>query len=88
MAPRSDDILTGVIRVVSPMTEDRRENSGDQKQHHNECGSSEMDHAYRAHTLRIVSVRSTVDETIQPFEKEQRMFALIRQLSRYILISG
>ena len=54
----------------------------------NEWGSSEMDHAYRAHTLRIFSVRSTVDETIQPFEKEQRMFALIRQLSRYILISG
>jgi len=65
-----------------------REKSRDQKQHHNEWGSSEMDHAYRAHTLRIFSVRSTVDETIQPFEKEQRMFALIRQLSRYILISG
>ena len=87
MVPRSDDILTGVIRVVSPMSEDRRENSGDQKQHY-EWGSREMDHAYRAHTLRIFSVRSTVDETIQPFEKEQRMFALIRQLSRYILISG
>ena len=47
-----------------------------------------MEYAYRSHTLRIFSVRSTMDETILPFDKEQPMFALIRQLSRYILISG
>ena len=47
-----------------------------------------MDDAYRSHTLRVYSVRSTVDETILPFNKERPMFAFIRQLSRYILISG
>jgi hypothetical protein len=47
-----------------------------------------MDDANRAYTLRVYSVRSTVDETILPFNKEQPMFALIRQWSRYILISN
>ena len=42
----------------------------------------------RTHTLRIYSVRSTVDTTIVPLNKEQPMFALIRQFSRYILISN
>jgi hypothetical protein len=42
----------------------------------------------RTHTLRVYSVRSTVDGTTPPSNKEPPMFALIRQLSRYILISN
>ena len=47
-----------------------------------------MDDAKPAHTLRVYSVGPTVDDTITPFNKEQPMFALIRQWSRYILISN
>ena len=43
---------------------------------------------HHSHTLRVSRVRSTLDDTTPPFSKEQPMFALIRQLSRYILISG
>ena len=42
----------------------------------------------RTHTLRVCSERPTVDDTTIPFNKEQPMFALIRQWSRYILISN
>jgi hypothetical protein len=41
-----------------------------------------------SHTLRVSRVRSTPDDTTSPFNKEQPVFALIRQLSRYILISN
>ena len=51
-------------------------------------GNCAMDDASRAHTLRVYSVRSAVDDTILPSNKEQPMFAYIRQWSRYILISG
>ena len=40
------------------------------------------------HTLRVLSVRSSVDATTLPSNKEQPVFALIRQWSRYILISN
>jgi hypothetical protein len=43
---------------------------------------------WHSHALRVSRVRSTLDDTTTPFNKEQPMFALIRQLSRYILISG
>ena len=43
---------------------------------------------HHSHTLRVSRVRSTLDATTPPFNKERPMFALIRQLSRYILISG
>jgi|GEM_PF-3792787 len=42
----------------------------------------------RTHTLRVYSARPTVDATTLPLDKEQPMFALIRQWSRYILISN
>jgi hypothetical protein len=42
----------------------------------------------RTHTLRVYCVRSIVDGTTPPSNKEPPMFALIRQLSRYILISN
>ena len=47
-----------------------------------------MEDAKHAHTFRVYSVRSTVDDTISSFDKEQPMLAFIRQWSRYILISG
>jgi hypothetical protein len=47
-----------------------------------------MEDVTQTHTLRVCSVRPTVDDTILPFNKEQPMFALIRQWSRYILISN
>jgi hypothetical protein len=43
---------------------------------------------HRTHTLPASRVRSTLDDTTSPFGKEQPVFALIRQLSRYILISN
>jgi hypothetical protein len=42
----------------------------------------------RTHTLRVLSVRSTMDATTIRLNKEQPMIALIRQWSRYILISN
>ena len=47
-----------------------------------------MEDAKHAHTLRVYSVRPTVDDTTLPFNKEQPMLAFIRQWSRYILISN
>jgi hypothetical protein len=47
-----------------------------------------MEDVKHSHTLRVYSVGSTVDDTIIPLNKEQPMFALIRQWSRYILISN
>jgi hypothetical protein len=47
-----------------------------------------MDDVTHAHTLRVYSVRPTVDDTTTPFTTEQPMFAFIRQFSRYILISN
>lgn len=43
---------------------------------------------HHSHTVRVSRVGSTLDDTSLPFNKEQAMFALIRQLSRYILISN
>jgi hypothetical protein len=40
------------------------------------------------HTLRVSRERSVPDDTTSPFNKEQPVFALIRLLSRYILISN
>jgi hypothetical protein len=50
--------------------------------------SAAMDDMNRTHTLRVCSARSTVDDATLPFNSEQPMFALIRQWSRYILISN
>ena len=47
-----------------------------------------MDDGSRTHTLRVLTVRSTMDGTISPFDMETPMLALIRMLSRYILISN
>jgi hypothetical protein len=47
-----------------------------------------MEDVQKAHTLRVYSVRPIVDDTTLPFNTEQPMFALIRQFSRYILISN
>lgn len=44
--------------------------------------------APHSHTLRASLAWSAVDDTPPQFPKEQPVFALIRQLSRYILISG
>ena len=43
---------------------------------------------HHSHALRVSRVRSIPDDTTSPFNKEQPVFALIRQLSRYILISN
>jgi hypothetical protein len=43
---------------------------------------------HHSHSLRVPRVRSILDDTTSPFNKEQPVFALIRQLSRYILISN
>ena len=86
MAAVSDGFLTTVITVVSRcqnIVMRRRMGACRSPQ----PGNGAMD-VNRTHTLRIYSVRSTVDTTIVPLNKEQPMFALIRQFSRYILISN
>lgn len=47
-----------------------------------------MEVVHRTHTLRVCSERSSVDANTLPLDKEKPMIALIRLLSRYILISG
>ncbi len=47
-----------------------------------------MEDVTQAHTLRVYSVRPTVDDTTLPFTTEQPMFGFIRLFSRYILISN
>jgi len=43
---------------------------------------------YRTHTLRVYSALSIVDATTLLSNQEQPVFAIIRQWSRYILISN
>jgi hypothetical protein len=87
MAPRSDGILTGMSTMV-PQVRAPSYGDGCAEQSDHQLGNGAMHALSRTHTLRVYCVRSIVDGTTPPSNKEPPMFALIRQLSRYILISN